>query len=45
MYDSAHKHNSIMVSNASPGTDAPKTNEYFVDMAHVCSDSACTQDG
>jgi hypothetical protein len=34
-----------MVSNASPGTTAPKMNEYFVDMAHVSSHHACAQDG
>ncbi len=36
------KHNSNMVSNASPGTTAPKMNESFVHMAHVSSDHACT---
>jgi hypothetical protein len=44
MIDS-HKHNSTMVSNASPGTAAPKMNESFVHMAHVSSDHACAQDG
>ncbi len=39
------KHNSIMVSDASPGTAAPKTNKSFVHMAHVSSDHACAQDG
>jgi hypothetical protein len=34
-----------MVSDASPGTAAPKMNKYFVHMAHVSSDRACTQDG
>ncbi len=33
------------VSDASPGTAAPKMNESFVHMAHVSSDSACAQDG
>jgi hypothetical protein len=40
-----HKHNSTMVSNASPGTAAPKMNKYFVHMAHMSSDRTCTQDG
>ncbi len=39
------KHNSTMVSNASPGIAAPKMNESFVHMAHVSSDRACAQDG
>jgi hypothetical protein len=34
-----------MVSNASPGTAAPKMNEYFVHMAHMSSNRACSQDG
>jgi hypothetical protein len=34
-----------MVSNASLGTAAPKMNESFVHMAHVCSDRACAKDG
>jgi hypothetical protein len=34
-----------MVSDASPGTAAPKMNEYFVYMAYVSSDCACAQDG
>ena len=34
-----------MVSDASPGTTAPKMNESFVHMAHVSSDRACAQDG
>ncbi len=34
-----------MVFDASPGTAAPKMNESFVHMAHVCSDCACAQDG
>jgi hypothetical protein len=41
----AHKHNSTMVSNASPGYDDPKMNESFVHMAHVSSNHACAQDG
>ncbi len=45
MYDRAHKHNSTMVSDASPGTAAPNMNKYFVHMAHVSSDHAFTQDG
>jgi hypothetical protein len=40
-----HKHNSTMVSDASPGTAAPKMNKSFVHMAHVSSDHACAQDG
>ncbi len=40
-----HKNNSTMVSNASPGTAAPKMNKSFVLMAHVSSDGACAQDG
>ncbi len=39
------KHNSTMVSNASPGTAAPEMNESFVHMACVCSDCPCAQDG
>ncbi len=39
------KHNSTMVSNASPCTAAPKMNKSFVYMAHVSSDRACAQDG
>ena len=34
-----------MVSDASPGTAAPKMNESFVHMACVCSDRPCAQDG
>ena len=34
-----------MVSDASPGTVAPKMNESFDHMAHVSSDCACAQDG
>jgi hypothetical protein len=39
------KHNSTMVSNASPGTATPKMNKSFVHMAHVSSNRACAQDG
>ena len=45
MYGRVHKHNLTMVSNASPGTAAPKMNESFVHMVHVSSDRACAQDG
>jgi hypothetical protein len=38
------KHNSTMVSDASPATTAPKMNKPFVHMAHVFSNRACTQD-
>ncbi len=34
-----------MVSDASPGTAAPKMKESFVHMAHVSSGHACAQDG
>ena len=34
-----------MVSDASPGTTAPKMNESFVHMAYVSSNRACAQDG
>jgi hypothetical protein len=40
-----HKHNSTIISDASPGIAALKMNESFVCMAHVSSDHACTQDG
>ncbi len=40
-----HKHNSTMVSDASPSTAAPKMNEYFVHMTHMSYDRACAQDG
>jgi hypothetical protein len=33
-----------MVSDASPGTTAPKMNKYFVHMAHMFFDCACAQD-
>jgi hypothetical protein len=33
-----------MVNDASPSTAAPKMNEYFVHMAHMSYDRACTQD-
>ncbi len=39
------KHNWTMVSDVSPGNAAPKMNEYFIHMAHVSSNHACTQDG
>jgi hypothetical protein len=39
------KHNSIMVSDASPDTAAAKMNECFIRMAHVSSNRACAQDG
>jgi hypothetical protein len=34
-----------MVSDASPGTAAPKMNKSFVHMAHASSNCACAQDG
>jgi hypothetical protein len=34
-----------MVSDASPGTAAPKVNESFIHMAHMSSNCACPQDG
>ncbi len=34
-----------MVSNASPGTAAPKMKKSFIHMAHVSSDRECAQDG
>jgi hypothetical protein len=40
-----HKHNLAIVSNASPGTAAPKMNKYFVHVAHMSFDHACAQDG
>ncbi len=40
-----HKHNLTMVSDASPGTAAPKINKSFVHMACMCSDRPCAQDG
>ncbi len=40
-----HKHNSTMVSDASPGTTAPKMNESFVHIAYASSNYACAQDG
>jgi hypothetical protein len=39
-----HKHNLTMVSDASPGTAAPKMNEHFIHMAHMSSNRACAQD-
>jgi hypothetical protein len=43
MYD--QKHDSTMVSYASPGTAAPKMNKSFMHMAHVSSNRACAQNG
>jgi hypothetical protein len=40
-----HKHNLTMVSDALPGTAAPKMNEYFIHMAHMSPDHAHAQDG
>jgi hypothetical protein len=40
-----HKHNSTMVSDASPGTATPKMIRSFIHMAHVSSNRACAQDG
>jgi hypothetical protein len=40
-----HKHNSSMVSDASPGTTTPKINKYFVHLADVSFNRACAQDG
>jgi hypothetical protein len=34
-----------MISDASPSTATPKMIEYFVHMAHMSYDHACTQDG
>jgi hypothetical protein len=39
------KHNSTMVSDASPGTTNPKMNKSFVHTAQMSSDRACAQDG
>ncbi len=39
------KHNFTMVSDASPGTAAPKMNQSFIHMAHVSFDRACAQEG
>jgi hypothetical protein len=38
------KHNSTIVSDASPGTTNPKMNKSFVHTAQMSSDCACTQD-
>jgi hypothetical protein len=38
------KHSLTMVSDASPGTTAPKMNKSFVHMAHMPSDHACAQE-
>ena len=40
-----HKHNSTMVSDASPGTTDPKMNEPFVHTAHTSFERARAQDG
>jgi hypothetical protein len=40
-----HKNNLTMVSDASPGTPAPKINKSFVHMAGLSSNRACAQDG
>jgi hypothetical protein len=39
-----HKHNSTMVSNALPGSAAPKMNKSFVHMTHVSSNCTYAQD-
>jgi hypothetical protein len=39
------KHNSTMVSDASPGTANPKMNESFIHTANISSNRACAQDG
>jgi hypothetical protein len=39
------KHNSTMVSVASPSTVDPKMNESFVHTAQMSSNRACAQDG
>ena len=39
------KHNSTMVSDASPGTADPKMNESFVHTEQMSYDRACAQDG
>jgi hypothetical protein len=39
------KHNSTMVSDASPGTADPKMNVVFVHTAQMSSNHACAQDG
>jgi hypothetical protein len=41
----SYKNNLSMVSNASPGTAAPKMNKSFILMAHVSSNRAWAQDG
>ncbi len=40
-----HKHNSTMVSDASPGVADPKMNESFVHTAQTSSSHAYAQDG
>ncbi len=39
------KHNSTMVSDASPGTIDPKMSESLVHTAQMSPDRACAQDG
>jgi hypothetical protein len=39
------KHDSTMVSDASPGTATPKMNKSFVQRTRVCSDRPYAQDG
>ena len=41
----SHKHNSTMVSDASPGAADPKMNESLVHLAHTSSAHPCAQDG
>jgi len=43
--EKTHKHNSTMVSDASPGTADPKMNKPLVHTAHTSSDRARAQDG
>ena len=43
--EKTHKHNSTMVSDASPGNADQKMNEPFVHTVHTSSDHARTQDG
>ncbi len=40
-----HKHNSTVVSDASPGAATPKMNKSFDHMACMSCDRACAQDG
>jgi hypothetical protein len=39
------KHNSTMVSDASPGTADPKMNKSFIHTVQMSFDRACAQDG